>query len=143
MIRRAIFFPFINVYLLLVLLLFSDEIFPPIFFFICIQRKKMFTVFLASLATCYFVAPLVTSCFKKHSAKFEQYDDGRQKYIVKSVMKSVILALLCPYGMWIATVGSWNNDALSLDKRSFLNVIIISFLKVVALVHIFQFALPV
>ena len=73
----------------------------------------MFTVFLASLATCYFVAPLVTSCFKKHSAKFEQYDDGRQKYIVKSVMKSVILALLCTYGMWIATVGSWNNDAIT------------------------------
>ena len=87
--------------------------FPPFFFFISIQRKKMFTVFLAFLATSYFFAPLVTSCFKKHSAKFEQYDDGRQKYIVKSVMKSVILALLCPYGMWVATVGSWNNDAIT------------------------------
>ena len=82
------------------------------------SKKKMFlAIFMLTTSTLYLVSPLVGKCLKRYNRKFTNYSSDRQQYIIKNIMKSTILALLCPYGAWVATnalTDKWDNNAIRL-----------------------------
>ena len=75
----------------------------------------MFALFVAATGALYGALPLVHRCLRRCNSKFSDYDAGRQRYVEKNVLKSVVLAALCPYGTWIALnafAGQWSNGAI-------------------------------